>query len=45
MNPVEWLIYGAAWDLWLGPRALIGMDPLAFTVALILSEGDRRIRE
>lgn len=45
MNPVEWLVYAAAWDLWLGPRSLPGMDPLAFAVALVLAEGDRRIHE
>ena len=45
MNPVEWLVYAAAWDLWLGPRSLFVGDFLLFTVGLVLAEGDRRIHE
>ena len=42
MNAVEWLVYAAAWQAWLGPRwEASEWDALA----IVLAEGDRLVNE
>jgi len=43
MNPVELLIFAAAWELWRGPWGQ--SHALLLAVAEILAAGDRRSRE
>ena len=50
MNAVEWLIYAAAWQAWLGPRREASeWDAATFFywhgLAIVLAEGDRLANE
>lgn len=38
MNPIEWLIVGAAWEIWNGPRRFVSGKVLVAALR-VMSEG------